>query len=63
MQDSWSPTIAVIALECPHIEVLVVDINSERIKDWHTDELPVYEPGLYDIVENVWGKIYFFLRT
>ena len=54
------PTMAVIALECPHIEVTVVDINSERIKDWHTDELPVYEPGLYDIVQKCLGKNLFF---
>ena len=47
------PTMAVIALKCPHINVTVVDINNEKIEAWNgpLDKLPVYEPGLSDIVK------------
>ena len=42
------PTMAVIALKCPHINVTVVDANPDKIKAWNgpLDKLPVYEPGL-----------------
>ena len=56
------PTMAVIAEKCPDIEVTVVDINEERIAAWHTDELPVYEPGLDAVVKNAEVKNLFFLR-
>ena len=52
------PTMAVIADKCPHIHVEVVDINEQRINKWNTDqfdELPVYEPGLADIVKRCRG--------
>ena len=29
-----------VALKCPDIEVVVVDINEERIKAWNSDKLP-----------------------
>ena len=48
------PTMAVIALKCPHIKVNVVDVNQERINAWNDenlDNLPVYEPGLADVVK------------
>ena len=35
-----------IALNCPEIEVVVVDINEARIAAWNSDKLPIYEPGL-----------------
>lgn len=44
------PTMAMIAAKCPHIDVKVVDINASRIAQWNSDSLPVYEPGLLDIV-------------
>ena len=44
------PTMAMIAHRCKHIEVHVVDINQERIDAWNSDELPIYEPGLQEIV-------------
>ena len=37
---------AMIAKQCPDIEVRVVDINEARIAAWNSDELPIYEPGL-----------------
>lgn len=54
------PTMAVFAFKCPHITVTVVDSNPEKIAAWNTDELPVYEPGLLEIVKQVRGKNLFF---
>lgn len=54
------PTMAVFALKCPHIKVTVVDSNPDKIAAWNTDELPVYEPGLLEIVKQVRGKNLFF---
>ncbi len=53
------PTMSVIADHCPHIQVNVVDINDKRIDDWNDlnlDHLPIYEPGLSEIVERCRGK-------
>lgn len=54
------PTMAMIARKCPTIRVTVVDINAERIAAWNSSELPVYEPGLQDVVEATRGKNLFF---
>jgi UDPglucose 6-dehydrogenase len=57
------PTMSVIALKCPHIKVTVVDLNEARIAQWNDedlDNLPVYEPGLSDVVAEVRGKNLFF---
>ena len=56
------PTMAVIALKCPEIDITVVDINPEKIKAWNGDlnKLPVYEPGLSEIVGKVRGVNLFF---
>ena len=57
------PTMAVIADKCPHIKVVVLDINEERIEAWNSnnyDELPVFEPGLKEIVLRSRGKNLFF---
>lgn len=57
------PTMAVIAYKCPNITVNVVDINKNKIDKWNSndlDNLPVYEPGLSEIVEKVRGKNLFF---
>lgn len=54
------PTMAVIALKNPEIRVNVVDINPERIAAWNTDELPVYEPGLLEVVKQARGRNLFF---
>ncbi len=53
------PTMAVIANECPYIQVNVVDLNEERIKKWNDknpDNLPIFEPGLSEIVFKCRGK-------
>eukprot|EP00606_Chrysophyceae_sp_TOSAG23-5_P001223 GSChrysophyteH2.ASY1.ANO1.1691.1 assembled CDS len=54
------PTMAVIAKKCPHIKVTVVDISEKQIAAWNSSSLPIYEPGLQDIVESVRGKNLFF---
>ena len=54
------PTMAMIAHKCPYYKVTVVDINPERIAQWKSDELPIYEPGLDDIVKKARGKNLFF---
>ncbi len=54
------PTMAMIAYKCPQYKVTVVDINEEKIRQWNSKELPVYEPGLDRIVEAVRGKNLFF---
>lgn len=45
------PTSAVIASKNPDIQVTVVDYNAERIAAWSTDSLPIYEPGLLEVVK------------
>ena len=52
------PTMAVIALKCPHINVTVVDANPEKIKAWSgpLENLPVYEPGLAEVVKHARGR-------
>ncbi|MCD6305735.1 MAG: nucleotide sugar dehydrogenase [Deltaproteobacteria bacterium] len=54
------PTMAVIANKCPQYKVTVVDINPDRIARWNSDELPIYEPGLEEIVKARRGKNLFF---
>lgn len=54
------PTMAQIALKCPEIEVVVVDINEARIKAWNSDTLPIYEPGLTEVVKECRGRNLFF---
>lgn len=54
------PTCAVIAFNCHHINVTVVDLSQQRIDQWNSDELPIFEPGLYDVVKERRGKNLFF---
>lgn len=57
------PTMSVIASQCPEIIVTVVDINQARIDQWNShdlDKLPIYEPGLKEIVAASRGKNLFF---
>lgn len=51
---------AMIALKCPDIKVTVFDLNAERIAAWNSDSLPIFEPGLEEIVKSVRGKNLFF---
>uniref|UniRef100_A0A8D3AFB4 UDP-glucose 6-dehydrogenase n=1 Tax=Scophthalmus maximus TaxID=52904 RepID=A0A8D3AFB4_SCOMX len=54
------PTCSVIAHMCPEITVTVVDVNESRIKAWNSDTLPIYEPGLKEVVESCRGINLFF---
>ena len=51
---------AIIAYHCPNIRVIVADINKKQIEKWNSDDLPIYEPGLDEIVRQVRGKNLFF---
>ena len=58
-----TPTMAVIALKCPNIKITVVDSNRSRIDAWNssnTNDFPVKEPGLEDIIKVVRNKNLFF---
>uniref|UniRef100_A0A2I3N3E6 UDP-glucose 6-dehydrogenase n=1 Tax=Papio anubis TaxID=9555 RepID=A0A2I3N3E6_PAPAN len=54
------PTCSVIARMCPEIRVTVVDVNESRINAWNSPTLPIYEPGLKEVVESCRGKNLFF---
>lgn len=54
------PTMAMIALHCPQHKITVVDINKKRIDAWNSDQLPIYEPDLKEVVEKTRGKNLFF---
>ena len=57
------PTMAVIAQKCPHIKVTVVDLNEQRIAAWNDENLenlPIYEPGLKEVVNEARGRNLFF---
>ncbi|TDP59180.1 UDP-glucose 6-dehydrogenase [Flavobacterium dankookense] len=57
------PTMAVIAEKCPNIKITVVDLNETRIANWNDEDvnnIPIYEPGLNEIVARTRGKNLFF---
>ena len=54
------PTMSIIANKCPDIRIDIVDINEERIAEWNSDQLPIYEPGLDSLVKKARGKNLFF---
>ena len=57
------PTMSVIAQKNPNIKVTVVDLNSKRIADWNSKDLtklPIYEPGLDEVVAEARGRNLFF---
>jgi UDPglucose 6-dehydrogenase len=54
------PTMAMIAAKCPQYKVTVVDIDKEKIAAWQSDNLPIYEPGLLEVVKQALGRNLFF---
>lgn len=54
------PTCAVIAYKCHDIKVTICDISDQRIEAWNSDKLPIYEPGLEEVVFSRRGKNLFF---
>ena len=58
------PTMAVLADKCPDLEINVVDMNPKRIALWNNkdlNKLPIYEPGLGEIVKDVEVNLHFSL--
>ena len=51
---------AVMAKMCPDIKVTVTDLNERRIAAWNSSNLPIYEPGLQEVVEEARGRNLFF---
>lgn len=54
------PTCSVIAYKCPEVQVTVVDVNQQRIAEWNSDELPIFEPSLDQVVKTCRGRNLFF---
>ena len=57
------PTMSVIAQKNPNIKVTVVDINQDRINEWNDenlDNLPIFEPGLSDVIKEARNRNLFF---
>jgi UDPglucose 6-dehydrogenase len=54
------PTMAMIAAKCPEYKITVVDINEDRIAAWKSDNLPIYEPGLLEVVQTARERNLFF---
>ena len=57
------PTMTVIADKCPEVKIFVVDTNPEKIKAWNSldlSKLPVFEPGLKDLIKKVRNRNLFF---
>ena len=56
-----------IAYKCPHIKINVVDTNNTRIDLWNSEDLndlPIYEPGLKNIIKKCRGKnLHFSVNT
>merc|ERR1719356_1308094 len=48
------------SLKCPHVKVTIVDMNESRIAAWNSDDLPIYEPGLAEVVKACRGRNLFF---
>jgi len=54
------PTMGMIALKCPSVKVIVADINPKQIERWNSDSLPIYEPGLDEVIKSCRGRNLFF---
>ena len=54
------PTMAVIAKMCPKIHVTVVDLSEKQIGAWNSDDMPIFEPGLLEVVKEARGRNLFF---
>jgi UDPglucose 6-dehydrogenase len=54
------PTMAILAQQCPDRRITVVDNNAARIAAWNSDTMPIYEPGLEEVVKSCRGRNLFF---
>lgn len=50
-------TMTIIAQHCPEIKIVVVDVNQAKIDQWNSDDLPLFEPGLKEIIMSCRGTI------
>lgn len=61
------PTMAVLAVECPDVEVFVVDISEDRIRGWSDgtspEDLPIFEPGLFEALQECRDRNLFFSKN
>lgn len=58
-----SSTMAVIAHKCSNVRITIVDVDKDKIASWNSrnlSSLPIYEPGLLEIIKNVRNKRLFF---
>ena len=53
-------TIKINTIITHKIKVTVVDINQDRIDAWNSESLPIYEPGLDEVVKAARGRNLFF---
>ena len=59
------PSMAVIADRCPNLKINVIDKNEDRIAKWNSenlDELPIYEPGLKEVIKRVRNRNLYFSK-
>ncbi len=54
------PTMAVMAQNCPEYRIVVADIDEKKIQSWQSANLPIYEPGLAEVVRQTLGRNLFF---
>ncbi len=54
------PSMAMIAYKCPDCRVTVADIDHSRINAWDSSVLPIYEPGLNEIIQKTRNINLFF---
>ncbi|XP_031554440.1 UDP-glucose 6-dehydrogenase-like [Actinia tenebrosa] len=54
------PSCSVIALKCPDIQVTVADLSQQKIDAWNCDSLPIFEPGLAEVVKECRGRNLWF---
>jgi UDPglucose 6-dehydrogenase len=54
------PTMGVFASKCPDIRFSVLDVDTLKIEAWNSNTLPIYEPGLSDLIRTTRGQNLFF---
>jgi UDPglucose 6-dehydrogenase len=54
------PTMSVMAKNCPTYRFVVADIDEKKIQSWQSANLPIYEPGLAEVVRETLGRNLFF---
>uniref|UniRef100_A0A6C0BLB4 UDP-glucose 6-dehydrogenase n=1 Tax=viral metagenome TaxID=1070528 RepID=A0A6C0BLB4_9ZZZZ len=55
-----TPTMAVCAEHCPEYRFICVDQNPQLIQQWMSEHLPIYEPGLDEVIHQVRDRNLFF---